>query len=216
VIKGAAPSGHLAVGGAGPWPAWNTRGRRRHDEAGQITSLPSRSRTRAFFALWTRATSTLLRTAIGRIKPMPHGEDLTGPTRQASSRASTWCTKDRANTLRKSPARREWFLHGQLGAGHIASSQVWFLRVKVHPRAGRPGQVQAARDGAGGMRLLGFHIVSRRTRSGGVVICEILNVLEGHSVRDRDTGTPARPSLQIESDAAAYARTATATSADRT
>jgi len=102
-----------------------------------------------------RRPSRTRRTHSGRCPPRRRS---TCTTATPSSRASTGCKRTWPNTRREIHGTAPTVSPRQGGRGIVAS-----IHRQGKSRAGRPGPVQAARDGAGGMRLLrGFTIAGPR------------------------------------------------------
>jgi gamma-glutamyltranspeptidase/glutathione hydrolase len=117
-------------------------------------------------------------------------------------RASGWCSAILAATLRQiAEAGAAGFYKGPVAQALVASSRAG----KGLITQGRPRPLRGARAGAGECDYRGYRIVSAPPpSSGGTVLCEMLNILEGYPLKDWGFRSAAGVHVQIEAMRHAY------------
>ena len=201
VIKGATTTGQLAVGVPGSVAGMEyALAKYGTKKRGEVVA-PAIALAERGFRL-EQGDVDMLRTATDAFRQDPPSARVFLKNGQPFAVGDTLVQKDLANTLR-GIARRgaDAFYHGPVAASIVASShagggilqQADLDRYKVRELA--PVECD----------YRGFHVVSAPPpSSGGVVICEILNVLEGYPLRDLGFRSAQSVHYQIEAMRHAY------------
>jgi gamma-glutamyltranspeptidase/glutathione hydrolase len=201
VIKGASTSGHLAVGVPGTVAGMEyALAKYGTMKRGQLIA-PSISLADKGFVL-DQGDVDLLRTATDAFKADAPTAKIFLKEGKPYQPGERLVQKDLANTLREIAKRgADGFYKGKVGAAIVASSQ-----------QGKGIITQADLDQYKPRELApiecdyrGYHVVSAPPpSSGGVVICEILNVLEGYPLKDMGFRSAQSVHYQIEAMRHAY------------
>jgi len=201
VIKGASTNGHLAVAVPGTVAGMELARTKYGTMKRAALIAPSIKYAQNGFAL-EQGDVDMLRTATDKFKLDPATAAIFLNKGEAFAPGQKLVQKDLAKTLRLISAKGEdGFYKGTVGAAIVASSQ-----------AGKGIITQADLDQykAREMKPIecdyrGFGIVSAPPpSSGGVIICEILNVLEGYPLKDLGFRSAQAVHYQIEAMRHAY------------
>ena len=201
VIKGASTTGHLAVGVPGTVAGMELARARYGTMKRASLMAPSIKYAQQGFTL-EQGDVDMLRTATDKFKLDPATAAIFLNKGEAFVQGQKLVQKDLARTLRLISAQGEdGFYRGAVGAAIVASSQ-----------AGKGIITQADLDQYKAREMKpvecdyrGFGIVSAPPpSSGGVIICEILNVLEGYPLKDLGFRSAQAVHFQIEAMRHAY------------
>ena len=201
VIKGASTTGHLAVGVPGTVAGMELARARYGTMKRASLMAPSIKYAQQGFTL-EQGDVDMLRTATDKFKLDPATAAIFLNKGEAFVPGQKLVQKDLARTLRLISAQGEdGFYRGAVGAAIVASSQ-----------AGKGIITQADLDQYKAREMKpvecdyrGFGIVSAPPpSSGGVIICEILNVLEGYPLKDLGFRSAQAVHFQIEAMRHAY------------
>lgn len=201
VVKGASTSGHLAVGVPGTVSGLEAA-RRRYGTMKRTDLLAPAIRLAEHGFVLDRGDADMFRRAAKDLAADPPSARIFLVNGDAPAPGHGLVQKDLAKTLR-SIARQgaDGFYQGRVAAAIVASN-----------RAGRGILTQADLDGYRTRELppvlcdyRGYRIVSAPPpSSGGVILCEILNILEGYPLNDLGLHSAQSVHYQIEAMRHAY------------
>ena len=201
VIKGISTKGHLAVGVPGSVSGMEYA-REKYGTMKRADLLaPAIQLAEQGFAL-DQGDIDLLRTATDDFKDDPASGDIFLNKGQPFNVGDKLVQSELAKTLREISSKgTDGFYKGWVGSAIVASSQ-----------AGKGLITQADLDGYKTRELApaecdyrGYHVISAPPpSSGGVIICEILNILEGYPLKQLGYHSAAAVHVQIEAMRHAY------------
>ena len=201
VIKGASTTGHLAVGVPGTVAGMELARARYGTMKRASLMAPSIKYAQQGFTL-EQGDVDMLRTATDKFKLDPATAAIFLNKGEAFVPGQKLVQKDLARTLRLISAQGEdGFYRGAVGAAIVASSQAG----KGIITQADLNQYKAREMKPVECDYRGFGIVSAPPpSSGGVIICEILNVLEGYPLKDLGFRSAQAVHFQIEAMRHAY------------